>query len=160
MTHGDTRNFIFHWGRTASAAMKALMTSYQASTQNRMQILPLFLINFCLWEIPGSEKCFLIIHEMQVPGLRCLHFQNREIHQEEEKRNNSLQFIHSSWRAAQQKKRDVNRDRRRLVHFSELFSTAVTNFVVCSTRNNDRTLDLASKLPAWYQKCISQPAVH
>lgn len=58
------------------------------------------------------------IHEMQVPGLRCLHFQNREIHQGEEKRNNSLQFMHNSLRAAQQKKtRDVNRDRRRLVLF-------------------------------------------
>lgn len=65
-----------------------------------MQILPLFLINISLWEIPGSEKCFPIIHEMQVPGLRCIHFQNREIYQEEEKRNNSLQFIYSSQRAA------------------------------------------------------------
>lgn len=140
--------------------MKALMTSYQACTQNRMQILPLFLINICFWEIPGSERSFPIIHEMQVPGLRCLYFQKREIHQEEEKRNNSLQFIHRSWKSAQQKKRDVNRHRIRFVHFWGWFSTAVTKFVVCSTINNDKTLDLASKLPCWYEKCVPQPAVH
>jgi len=123
-----------------------------------MQILPLFLINICLWDTPGSEKCFPITHEMKVTGLRCLDFQKYTKRKTKEK--NTLQFIHSSRRAAQQKKKDVNRDRRLLVHFSELFSTTVTNFVVCSTRNNDKTWDLASKLPTWYQKCVSQPAVH
>lgn len=58
------------------------------------------------------------------------------------------------------KKREANRYKRILVHFLELFSTAVTNFVDWSTRNNDKTLNLASKLSTWYQKCISQPAVH
>lgn len=58
------------------------------------------------------------------------------------------------------KKREVNRNTRMLVHFLELFSIVVTNFWDWSIRNNDKTLNLASKLPTWYQKCISQPAVH
>lgn len=70
----------------------------------------------------------------------------------------SLHTVHKE--QLSKKKREIDRNKRMLVHFLELFSTAVTNFIDWSTRKNDKTLDLASKLPTWYQKCISQSAVH
>lgn len=65
-----------------------------------MQILSVFLINIFLWEIPGSEKCFSIIREMWVPGLRCLHFENKNKNTPRKRKETiayGLHIVHKEW---------------------------------------------------------------
>lgn len=74
---------------------------------NQDQILSLVLMNGCIWEIPGSQKHFPMKCRSRVWDAYT--FRAGEIQQEEgiwtTTTKKSLQFIHSTWNAAQQEKK-------------------------------------------------------